>query len=233
MLKGSALETVYYRLLGKYLVPCCIFLRLKPHHVSLVGMGTGMGAGICFIFSPFWGGVLTLLTGLLDTLDGALARQLRQANRRGAFLDSVLDRYTELCIFLGIWAYFQRLGSATPLITLTIFLMLFGSLMVSYTRARAEGIEVPCIVGLFQRGERIISIGAAGMVNSIVNFTARANEAALLGQDAVLIVVLILLAVGTNLTALWRLFHVLNQLRSPRRKGHSEESGSARRRKIL
>jgi CDP-diacylglycerol--glycerol-3-phosphate 3-phosphatidyltransferase len=151
---------------------------------------------------------------LFDTLDGALARELNQVKRQGAFLDSVLDRYSEYFVLIGIWAYFVRKGSATPLITLTIFLVLFGSLMVSYTRARAEGLDVSCLVGLFQRGERTISIGVAGMVNSLVNFTARANEAAVLGQDAVLIVALILLAVGTNLTALWRMVHVLNKMRS-------------------
>ncbi|MBW1980328.1 MAG: CDP-alcohol phosphatidyltransferase family protein [Deltaproteobacteria bacterium] len=214
MLKGSTLETVYYRFLGKYLVPCCVFLRLKPNHVTIFGALSGLAAGICFVFSPLWGGALTLLTGLLDTLDGALARQLGQEERRGAFMDSVLDRYTELCILGGIWAYFYRVGGATPLMTVTIVLVLFGSLMVSYTRARAEALRVSCMVGLFQRGERIIAIGVTGMVNSIVNLTARANEAAVLGQDAVLIVVLILLAVGTNLTALWRFFHVCNQLRS-------------------
>ena len=214
MLKGSALETIYYRFLGRYLVPCCVYLRLKPNHVSFLGMFSGLAAGVCFLFSPFWGGALTLITGLLDTLDGALARELHQARKRGAFLDSVLDRYTELWIYVGIWAYFHRLGGATLLITLTMFFVLFGSLMVSYTRARAEGLDVSCVVGLFQRGERIISIGVAGMVNSLVNFTARASEAPLLGQDAVLIVTLVLLAVGTNLTALWRFFHVLNQLRS-------------------
>jgi CDP-diacylglycerol--glycerol-3-phosphate 3-phosphatidyltransferase len=85
--------------------------------------------------------------------------------------------------------------------------------MVSYTKARAEGLMVSCLVGLFQRGERIIAIGVAGMVNSLINFTARSNEAALLGQDAVLIVGVIFLAVGTNLTALWRLFHTLNKLK--------------------
>lgn len=214
MLKGSALEAAYYRFLGKYLVPCCIFLRLKPDHLSVFGVVSGLGAGVCFVFSPFWGGMLTIIAGLFDTLDGALARELDQAKSRGAFLDSVLNRYSELFILVGIWGYFQRLGSATLLITLTIFLILFGGLMVSYTRARAESLNALCQVGLFQRAERIISIGLAGMVNSLVNFTARANEAALLGQDAVLVVVLILLAVGTNLTALWRLVHVLNQFRS-------------------
>ena len=214
MLKGSALEAAYYRFLGRYLVPCCVLLRLKPNHLSLLGMLSGLVAGITFVFSPFWGGMLTIFSGLLDTLDGALARELSQTAKRGAFLDSVLDRYGECWILIGIWAYFERKGSTTPLITMTVFFVLFGSIMVSYVKARAEGLNVSCRVGLFQRGERIISIGLAGMVNSLVNFTARANEAALLGQDAVLIVSLILLAVGTNLTALWRLYHVLNKMRT-------------------
>jgi CDP-diacylglycerol--glycerol-3-phosphate 3-phosphatidyltransferase len=214
MLKGSTVEAAYYRFLGRYLVPCCVFLRLKANHLSLLSLLFGLGAGVAFVFSPFWGGLLTLVAGLLDTLDGALARELHQTKKRGAFLDSVLDRYAELFILLGIWAYFLRKGSATPLITMTVFLVLFGSLMVSYTKARAEGLCISCLVGLFQRAERIIAIGLAGMVNSLINFTARANQAPLLGQDAVLIVVVILLAVGTNLTALWRLIHVLNKLRS-------------------
>ena len=213
MLKGSALEAVFYRFLGRYLVPCCVFLRLKADHLSLLSLLCGLGAGISFVFSPFWGGLLTLITGFLDTLDGALARELKQVKRRGAYLDSVLDRYAEFFILLGIWAYFLRKGHATPLITITLFLVLFGSLMVSYTKARAEGLKVSCLVGLFQRGERIIAIGVAGMVNCLINFTARANEAALVGQDAVLIVAVIFLAVGTNLTALWRLFHTLNKLK--------------------
>ena len=213
MLKGSALEAAFYRFLGRYVVPGCLFLGLKPNHLSLLGMLSALVAGITFIFSPFFGGVVTIFSGLLDTLDGALARELNQAKKQGAFLDSVLDRYSECWILIGIWAYFQRKGSATPLITLTIFFVLFGSMMVSYIKARAEGLDLSCLVGLFQRGERMISIGLAGMVNAFVNFTAQANEAALIGQDVVLIVALILLAVGTNLTAIWRFCHVLNKLR--------------------
>lgn len=214
MLKGSIVEATYYRFLGRYLVPCCVFLRLKADHLSFLSLLSGLGAGFAFVFSPFWGGLLTLLTGLLDTLDGAVARELKQERKQGAFLDSVLDRYAEFFILVGIWAYFVRKGTGTPLITITVLLVLFGSLMVSYTKARAESLSVSCLVGLFQRAERIIAIGVAGMVNSLINFTARASEAPLLGQDAVLIVAVIFLAVGTNLTALWRLFHVLNKFRS-------------------
>ena len=128
MLKGSVLEDVYYRFLNRYFIPCCVFLRLKANHLSFLGMLSGLGAGIAFVFSPFWGGVLTLLAGFLDSLDGALARELNQVRRQGAFLDSVLDRYCEYFILVGIWAYFLRKGSATPLITLTVFLVFFGAL---------------------------------------------------------------------------------------------------------
>ncbi len=213
MLKGTALEAAYYRFLNRYLVPCCVFLRLRANHLSFLGLLFGLGAGIAFVFTPFWGGLLILLAGFLDTLDGALARELNQVRRQGAFLDSVLDRYGECFIVVGIWAYFFRQGGATPLITLTLFLVLFGSFMVSYTKARAEGLSVPCLVGFFQRGERIIILGVSGILNSLLNATARANGAALIGQDAVLVVALIFLAVGSNFTALWRIFHVLNKLR--------------------
>ena len=214
MLKGTALEAAYYRLLNRYLVPCCLFLKLKANHLSFLGLLFGLGAGIVFMFSPFWGGLLTLFSGFLDTLDGALARELNLEKRQGAFLDSVLDRYGECFILVGIWTYFLRKSGATPLITLTLFFVLFGSFMVSYTKARAEGLQVSCFVGLFQRGERIITIGMAGLVNSLVNFTARASGTALAGQDYVLVAALIFLAAGTNLTALWRIIHVLNKLRS-------------------
>ena len=88
-----------------------------------------MLAGLSFIYVPLLGGVFTLLTGLLDTLDGSLARATGQSKKFGAFLDSVLDRYTELMIYLGIWVYFYH----TPFYLLLILLILFGSLMVSYT----------------------------------------------------------------------------------------------------
>ncbi len=212
MLKGTALETEYYSFLNRRLIPLLIQLKLRPNHVSFLGLLSSVMAGVSFIYYPFFGGVFTLLTGLFDTLDGGLARALGQNRKFGAFLDSVLDRYTELIIYLGIWCYFYRQGATTPLVSLTMLLILFGSLMVSYTRARAEGLGVRCLVGMFQRGERIVLLGLAGLVNPMVNLFARLPDHQSL-QDMVLIVVLVLLAAGTNLTALWRLLHVLNSLR--------------------
>jgi CDP-diacylglycerol---glycerol-3-phosphate 3-phosphatidyltransferase len=212
MLKGTPIETAYYRFLERHLVPWLVEFQLKPNHVTLLGFFTSMMAGIAFAYRPLWGGLLTLLTGLFDTLDGTLARSLGRTKKYGAFLDSVLDRYTEFIIYLGIWCYFYRQDKATPFISLIILLILFGSLMVSYTRARAEGLGVRCLVGMLQRGERIILIGLTGVFNPMVN-QLLGNPSSRWFQDILLISTLLLLAIGTNLTALWRFMHVLNCLR--------------------
>jgi CDP-diacylglycerol---glycerol-3-phosphate 3-phosphatidyltransferase len=209
MLKGTPIETGYYNLLERLIVPRLVRFRLRPNHISMMGLVTSMLAGLAFVFFPLAGGILTLLTGLLDTLDGSLARAIGQSKKFGAFLDSVLDRYTELIIYLGIWTYFYRQDARTPIFSLLILLILFGSLMVSYTRARAEGLGERCLVGFFQRGERIILLGLAGILNPFVNLLTNSGWA----RDAVLVAVLLILAIGTNLTALWRFLHVLNKLR--------------------
>ncbi len=205
MLKGTPIEAGYYKILETYIVPKLIDWRLTPNHITYGGLLISMLAGLSFIYVPLLGGVLTLLTGILDTLDGSLARATGQNKNFGAFLDSVLDRYTELMIYLGIWFYFYRNSADTSFYLLLILLILFGSLMVSYTRARAEGLGERCLVGFFQRGERIILLGAAGVLNPFINVPWTA--------DLPLKAVLVVLAFGTNLTAMWRFLHVLNKLR--------------------
>jgi len=212
MLKGTPIETGYYNFLQRRIVPRLIHWELTPNHITYGGFMMSVLAGILFVCYPFLGGMATLLVGLLDTLDGSLARATGQSKKFGAFLDSVLDRYTELIIYLGIWYHFYRLEPKPPFYSLIMLLILFGSLMVSYTRARAEGLGERCLVGFFQRGERIILIGLAGMFNPVINlfgfFSGTPWQ-----HDPTLMGVLIVLAVGTNLTALWRFLHVLNNLR--------------------
>ncbi len=212
MLKGTPIETGYYDFLQRRIVPKLIDWQLTPNHITYGGLLISMLAGISFVYFPLLGGILTLLTGLLDTLDGSLARATGQSKKFGAFLDSVLDRYTELIIYLGIWCYFYRNEAKTPVFSLLILLILFGSLMVSYTRARAEGLGERCLVGVFQRGERIILLGLAGIFNPFFNVFSNITGIAWV-QDFALEGVLVILAVGTNLTAMWRFLHVLNNLR--------------------
>ncbi|MDR3566929.1 MAG: CDP-alcohol phosphatidyltransferase family protein, partial [Syntrophobacteraceae bacterium] len=139
------------------------------------------------------------------------ARATGQSQKFGAFLDSVVDRYTEFMIYLGIWCYFCRSEDPT-LYLLLILLILFGSLMVSYTRARAEGLGERCLGGAFQRGERIILLGAAGILNPLLNLFASAPTTPW-SRDLALKGVLVVLAFGANLTAMWRFIHVLNKLK--------------------
>ena len=211
MIKGTPIETGYYNFLERRIVPKLIYWELTPNHITYGALIISMLAGISFVFSPLLGGFFTLLTGLLDTLDGSLARATGQSKKFGAFLDSVLDRYTELLIYLGIWSYFYRQDAGWPY-SLLILLILFGSLMVSYTRARAEGLGERCLVGVFQRGERIILLGVAGILNPCINFFGNISGMTWI-QDFPIKGVLIVLAVGTNLTAMWRFLHVLNNLR--------------------
>ncbi|MCU0587569.1 MAG: CDP-alcohol phosphatidyltransferase family protein [Syntrophobacteraceae bacterium] len=212
MLKGTSLEVGYYRLLERRLVPFLAVTGIKPDHLSVLGLLISLVAGFAFAFYPLIGGLLTLVTGLLDTLDGSLARSTGQSRKFGAFLDSVLDRYTELVIYIGVWFYFYRQGSTSPAFYLTFLLILFGSLMVSYTRARAEGLGERCMGGIFQRGERIILIALAGIFNPLVNRLMDSHPGHWM-SDIVLVVVLMVLAVGTNLTAIWRFLNVLRNLK--------------------
>ncbi|MCU0596208.1 MAG: CDP-alcohol phosphatidyltransferase family protein [Desulfobacterota bacterium] len=212
MLKGSPLEFGYYRMLERHLVPMLALTGIKPDHLSILGLLISLFAGFAFAFYPLIGGLLTLVTGLLDTLDGSLARSTGQSRKFGAFLDSVLDRYTELIIYIGVWFYFYRQGSTSPAFYLTFLLILFGSLMVSYTRARAEGLGERCMGGVFQRGERIILIALAGIFNPFVNGLIGSPSDHWI-KDIVLVAVLIVLAVGTNLTAIWRFLKVLRNLK--------------------
>ena len=102
MLKGTAIETAYYKMLRVRIVPGLISWNLTPDHITCCGLLTSLLAAVCFTFSPFAGGLLTLLTGLLDTLDGSLARATGKSGQFGAYFDSVTDRYTEFIIYLGI-----------------------------------------------------------------------------------------------------------------------------------
>ena len=133
------------------------------------------------------GGILILVSGLFDMLDGALARASGQSTRFGALLDSTLDRYSEAAILAGLlWVFVQRSANTEILL---VFFTIVGSLLISYVRARAEGLGLDCKVGLLTRPERIVIL-ALGLI---------------LNQPTAMLWVLALL---TNFTALQRLVYV-------------------------
>jgi CDP-diacylglycerol--glycerol-3-phosphate 3-phosphatidyltransferase len=147
-------------------------------------------------------GVLVLFTGTLDILDGRIARRIGGGSRRGAFLDSVIDRYAEFFGYVGLMVFFD----AGWRVWAALFALL-GGMMVSYARARAEGLGLQCDeVGLLQRPERFVVLGFGSMFSSIATH-------AFGGNHEVLSVVVAVLALLTNITAVQRIAYASRKLK--------------------
>ena len=153
----------------KLLIPLVNMLtkwKVHPNSLTLAGLViTAMAAAALFKGHLRTGGVLILLGGLCDSLDGNLARATDKATRSGALLDSVIDRYSEFVMFLGIAAYFITMKNYFILIV--TFIALCGSIMVSYTRARAESLGFESKAGMMQRAERIVCLGTGALIHPI------------------------------------------------------------------
>ncbi len=131
-----------------------LFLRLgvSPNLLTLLSLLFAIIALFFFKQGNFlWAGVSLIIISLLDTMDGELARQKNRLTTKGAFLDSTVDRVAEFLIFLGIFLHYPE-----PRLKTLVFITLFTSFLVSYVRARAEGIGRSCSVGLFERPIRFL-----------------------------------------------------------------------------
>src|SRR5471030_945168 len=151
---------------------------LTPNIVTTIGFVLNVGVAVIFILGAEegnrgdlsyvgWAGALILFAGLFDMLDGQVARLGNMKSTFGALYDSVLDRYSELIMFFGICYYL--VAHHYFLSSIFAFIALIGSMMVSYTRARAEGLGIQCKDGLMQRPERIITIGIAAIACGITS----------------------------------------------------------------
>ena len=194
-------------------------LGLQPDHLTVLGFALSLGAGFSFAIGKFRvAATVALVAGVCDILDGQLARLGGKTTRFGAFLDSTLDRIAEAALFVGIaWYYIAQLVDMTinpgrvianaqhnlfPLTfavtALNAVLGLVGSFMVSYTRARAEGLGLECKVGWFERPERLVVLIVAGFF----------------GLGPVIPGMLIVLVVFSYATAIQRMAHVWKITRS-------------------
>ena len=169
-------------------------LGFSPNALTIVG--SLLTASVGLLIAEGWflaAGICLWLFSATDTLDGALARATNRVSTFGAFLDSVCDRYAEAAVFFGLVWWYQSLGSSLGVAL--AYLALVGSLMVSYTRARAEGVGLQAAeVGWFQRPERIVLLGLGLLAAAFL--------------PALLLVVLALLAILTTVTVLQRVLHV-------------------------
>lgn len=152
------------------------------------------------------GGILILFGGSFDMIDGAVARAQTNLRASGALLDSVIDRYSEGFLFLGALIYFYSLESLIGIIL--AFGAWFGSILVSYVRARAEGLQVTCKVGLMQRPERVVLLGAGTLLQGVLwhRFPIIQTNA------VILLCVLGVLTLTTHITALHRLIFSYQEL---------------------
>jgi len=139
-------------------------LHLRPNHLTMIGLGVSLLATAAFIGARIRaGGVLLILAGLCDFFDGSLARASGQVSTFGAFLDSVIDRYSDLVVLLGIVVLYAHMSQMRGAIVAMAGLI--GSMMVSYTKARAESIGVRCTVGMMERPERMICLIAGALLD--------------------------------------------------------------------
>ncbi len=180
-----------------------LFIRweITPTVITLAQL---VGSVLCAVAYAsgliYTGGFLVLASGTLDILDGRLARRTRGGTKSGAFLDSVVDRYSEFIMFAGLLIFFEE---GWPV--WAILLCLLGGIMVSYTRARAEGLGQDCRVGFLQRPERFVILGFGSIFSSALNHICGSD-------DALLKAVILILAVFTNLTAVQRILYVYGAL---------------------
>jgi len=140
---------------------------ITPNALTFINLALNIAAAYVIATGHFLlGGILVLVAGLFDLLDGALARFIKQTTRFGAILDSVADRISEAAILCGllIW-YIPQEGASLEIVL--IFVVLVGSFLVSYIRARAEGLGWQCQVGLFTRAERVIVLAIGLLINQI------------------------------------------------------------------
>jgi len=179
--------------------------HINPNILSLVGVSINVGSGLLFGFGQFfWAGIVLIIANLFDMLDGQVARLSGRVTRFGGFLDSSLDRLSDMVVFVGLMVFYARDTEFHS--TLNVFLAgagMMGSIMVSYASARAESIIPKCDVGFLRRPERVVLfiIGALSTRPSSQNFFLNRMPA-----------VLWVLAIGSYWTFAHRMYHTWIEL---------------------
>ena len=178
-----------------------INLRVHPHIITFSGLLISILAFNFFRMGYFfYAGLTVILAGMCDVLDGRLARDTHQITRFGALFDSTIDRYSEVLMFLGLAIFFHDKQSY---IVYLIILALTGSFMVSYTRARAEGLGIECKIGLMQRPERMTYLTIGSILGSIPGT-----------KNICLIITIWFIAIFANITVVQRILFIRNKLKN-------------------
>jgi len=170
--------------------------RCNPNFFTLLGFFATLLASL-LILKGYWllAGLAIILSGLFDLLDGVAARKFGKVTALGSFLDSVLDRYSDLLLLLAILIFYLKKGQSDIVVLTSVVGM--GTVLIPYVRAKAEALQVPCSIGLMERAERIILLSAGAIFQWMEP-------------------VLWVLAVFTHFTVLQRIYYVWKKLRVPK-----------------
>src|ERR1700759_2610836 len=221
MTNRKKLQLGIYKIINPF-VRLLIRLGLTPNMVTTIGLLLNVGVAVIFILGGEkgnrgdlsyvgWAGGLILFAGLFDMLDGQVARLGNMKYTFGALYDSVLDRYSELIMFLGICYYL--VAHHYFLSSIFAFIALIGSMMVSYVRARAEGLGVDIKGGLMQRPERVVTLGLFAMLCGVTSLYIGGNyklycpgiKFHIFETMSIFTFPIVALAILTNVTAIKRL----------------------------
>ncbi|MEJ7685361.1 MAG: CDP-alcohol phosphatidyltransferase family protein [Segetibacter sp.] len=216
-------------------------LGLTPNAVTAIGLILNVGVAVIFIVGAEesnrgdlrwvgWAGALILFAGLFDMLDGQVARIGNMSSVYGALFDSVLDRYSEFIMFLGICYYL--VAKHYFISSLFAFIALIGSMMVSYTRARSEGLGIQNKGGLMQRPERVVLVGASAIACGLTAYVIGGDYKLFIPgiryhvfeTMTVFTLPITIMAVLTNFTAIKRLTDAKKALRKKEKEFVNEES---------
>jgi CDP-diacylglycerol--glycerol-3-phosphate 3-phosphatidyltransferase len=179
----------------KAIVRGLALLGFSPNFLTFLGLVINIWAAFLFAAGSFrWGGVVVIAAGLFDMVDGRVARETNQVTRFGGFFDSVLDRYSDLGVLVGLLVYYASINRNFYVVLTAIAMT--GTVLVSYTRARAENIIPKCKVGFLERPERVVLIIIGALFNRMAH-------------------VLWLLAVLSNITVISRMIYTWLETNKP------------------
>ena len=210
----DGIQQIVYKIINQGVV-MAVKAGITPNVVTTLGLLGNIAGAALLVYAALsansdyvligWAGVVIILSSIMDMVDGYMARTANMCSVFGAFYDSVLDRYCELVTLSGLSFYFMHFSH--PWAAVITFLSLIGSIMVSYVRARAEGLDLECKVGLMQRPERIVvtvlGMLLTGFLDGVVPFD---SIWFIIASQAVI-------ALFANFTAFHRILHVKNQLK--------------------
>lgn len=224
MLKDAGQKLVY-KLINP-IIKLFIHIGITPNMITSIGLLLNVLVAVVLLYGAEygersdlsyvgWSGALILFAGLFDMMDGRLARLGNLSSKFGALYDSALDRYSELFMFMGIVYYL--ISHDYFFSSIFAFVAMIGSLMVSYVRARAEGLGVDCSVGFMQRPERILIIGISAILCGVFSYFVGPFKIHLFGSVnfetiSIFTFPLAILAIFANQTALKRLTHSKKEL---------------------